>query len=209
MRVVLGGTFDPVHIGHLAMATELAEVLEVDKIALMPCYQAVHKGAVAASPQQRLAMLKLAIKGNSSLVLDEREITRQAASYTFDSLQEIRQEVGSQPLVLAMGTDAAAQLPTWRCAELFADYCHIVVVQRPGEVSGADLSALTTLGFSVAASIAGLRQQSAGRVIALSLRQLDISSSDVRYRLQHGKSVRYLLTGAVASYICDNSLYTN
>jgi len=215
MKVVLGGTFDPVHVGHLRMATELAEVLAVEAVDLMPCYQAVHKSSVSADSEQRLAMLKLSLANDSCLRVDDREIMRKSQSFTIDSLREIKREIGTETLVLAMGTDAAMQFSSWKNAEVFSTLCHIVVIQRPGLDCHLKDSSFESLGFRVAGNIEesieegidAMHGLESGLVASAQLNSFEVSSSDIRERVREGKSIRYLVAGAVEAYICDNALY--
>lgn len=207
MKVVFGGTFDPVHVGHLRMATELVSELGVNSVDLMPCYQAVHKDSVSASAESRLEMLKLATAHDSCLNVDEREIRRGCPSYTIESVREMRQELGDQALSIVMGTDAARGLRTWRQAEQLSKQTHIVVVKRPGELEGDIKQCLEQLGFEWVMSANYLHEQPGGLALMLDLTQLDISSTAIREAVRKNKSIRYLVIGAVEDYICDNALY--
>ena len=128
---IFGGTFDPVHLGHLSVAWEAAELLDAD-VRLMPASVPPHRPAPAADAAQRAAMLRAALQEQSRLTLDTRELERSGPSYTIDTLIELRAEHGDRPLVLLLGADAFAGLPTWhRWRELF-DLAHIGVLSRPG-----------------------------------------------------------------------------
>ena len=129
---ILGGTFDPVHIGHLRVAWEAAEALDAE-VRLMPAHVPPHRPQPQASAAHRVAMLRLALAGQSRLALDERELSRPGPSYTVDTLRELRREIGSQrPLLLLVGADAYAGLPSWHdWLELYA-LAHLVVLTRPG-----------------------------------------------------------------------------
>jgi len=214
MRVIFGGTFDPVHIGHLRMANELATALSVAEVSLMPCYQAVHKQGVGASSQHRLNMLALAAERDSAIILDDRENRRTKESYTINSLRELRQEYGSESLCLAMGTDSAQTLPSWFQVEAFSKLAHIIVISRPGTqysqaAEHALVSQLETLGFIQTESLNELKEIPAGKFMLVKLSALDISSTYIRNRIKQGLSIRYLVTDAVRDYICDNALYQN
>ena len=214
MKVVFGGTFDPVHIGHLRMANALVETLSVEKVSLMPCYDAVHKQDVSVSSRHRLNMLKLALQEDCRLELDGRECRRKKASYTIDSLRELRLELGEEPLCFVLGTDAVNDLSSWFKVEEFSQLTHLVVVGRPskqGEVMIKTLIAerLESLGFSFATSSSGLNEVSSGRFMFVDLPLLDISSTYIRNRIKQGLNIRYLVTDAVRGYICDNALYQN
>lgn len=214
MKVIFGGTFDPVHVGHLRMANTLAEFLLVEEVSMMPCYDAVHKCSVGASSEHRLNMLALAIKSDALLALDERECRRGEASYTIDSLLELRRELGDESLCLVMGADAANSLPSWLRVEEFSKLTHVVVISRP-ETQGVSLNQeaiaekLESLGFSLAMLLSELKEVSVGRFIFIDLPLLDISSTYIRNRIKQGLSIRYLVTDAVRGYICDNTLYQN
>lgn len=201
MKTVLGGTFDPVHIGHLRLALELAELLS-SPVDLMPCYGAVHKDGVSASPQQRLEMLRLAVRGEPLLGVDAREIARQRPSYTIDSLRELRAEQGGEPVNLVIGSDNLTQLPGWKDAQEYAGLCHLIVVHRPG----FEVSDVLPEGF-VRAPLDELNASPCGRICCVPIRGLDVASTQVRQCLAAGRSIRYLVTDAVHGYICDNALY--
>lgn len=225
MKVVFGGTFDPVHVGHLRLGTALAEALRVETVDLMPCHVPVHKASVSATPAQRLKMLELALIGDPVLRIDDRELASNEPSYSIHSLRQIRSEIGDEPLVLAMGTDSLKGLPSWFQSDAFAKVCHIVVVDRPEaadmavgdarDVSGAhvvvDSSPVKVvsdeLGFRLATEPRALFESSCGSMLSLRLNLLDVSSSDMRSLIAEGRSVRYLTPSAVCDYICDNALY--
>lgn len=214
MRVIFGGTYDPVHLGHLRMANALTEALSVTEVSLMPCYGAVHKQGVGASSQHRVNMLKLAVMDDDSIAMDCRESRRGKDSYTIDSLYELRGELGDESLCFVMGMDAASSISSWHCVNEFSKLTHIVVVNRPGpQEKCLDQAALIEeflcLGFSLAKSIAELKAASAGKIFFIDLPPLDISSTYIRNRIKQGLSIRYLVTDAVRRYICDNALYQN
>jgi len=205
MRVVFGGTFDPVHNGHLRMATELAQVLEVGHIDLMPCYLPVHKASVSASSADRERMLALATAEDPLLTIDSREIFNQGPSYTIESVRAIKQEIGREPLVLAMGGDSALQLDSWYCASELSTYVHLAVMERPG--FQVDSKILESLGFCLSEGPASLSVRESGSAVVVRLNLLQISSTYIRRCVHEKKSIRYLVPDAVANYICDNELY--
>ncbi len=208
MRVIFGGSFDPVHIGHLRMATELAEYLELPRVDLMPCAVPVHKRALGAGAADRLAMLELSIENNPRLGIDCRELERSEPSYSIGSLRAVREQT-DEPLVLAMGSDSAAGLAAWREAECFADLCHLVVIERP-DAAGRSAhwqDVVRRLRFHEVSDRAALSQAPAGLYLPLTLNLLDISSTFIRNAVTQNRSIRYLVTDAVERYICDNGLY--
>ncbi len=132
MKIFMGGTYDPVHIGHLRMALELGELLLSD-VHLLPCFEPVHRGEPGATSAQRLEMLNLATENESALVVDPREILRKGPSYTVDSLRNIREQYGpDESIVLVLGTDAFNGLPNWHQWLEITKLAHIVVLTRPG-----------------------------------------------------------------------------
>lgn len=205
MYVFMGGSFDPVHLGHLRIAAEVAEYLDAP-LHLLPCKEPVHKKAAWAGPDQRLEMLELAVAGDKRLVVDDRELRRASASYTIDTLMELKQTIGL-PVVMAVGSDSALALASWRKAQEFSKLCHLLVLKRPGSSHAALPSVLEALKFQTTATVQDLCSVDAGMAMELEVSQLDISSSDLRERVRQKKSIRYLVTGAVEGYICDNGLY--
>lgn len=208
MRAVFGGSFDPVHIGHLRMATELAEALDLDQVALMPCYQPVHKHGLGASAAQRLAMLERAVIDNPRLSIDRRELDRGAYSYSIDSVRSLREEAPG-PVIMVMGSDSAAGLASWREAEQFASQCHLVVIERPLPQGGEQSwkAVCEALGFCRVAQPQALHGADSGLYLPLRLNLLEVSSTFIRNAVKQNRSIRYLVTDAVERYICDNGLY--
>ena len=189
---IFGGTFDPVHLGHLSVAWEAAELLEAD-VRLMPASVPPHRPAPTADAAQRAAMLRAALQEQSRLTLDTRELERHGPSYTIDTLIELRAEHGDRPLVLLLGADAFAGLPTWhRWRELF-DVAHIGVLSRPG----VDVTLPDVLEAEVAprriADAGVLRSLPAGKLIELAVTPLEISATRIRELLAAGRDPRYLL----------------
>jgi nicotinate-nucleotide adenylyltransferase len=197
---VLGGTFDPVHIGHLRVAWEAAEALDA-QVRLIPAQVPPHRSPPVASAAQRVQMLRFALQGQERLVLDTRELEREGPSYTFDTLRSLRDEFGAeQPLILLLGADAFAGLPSWhRWRELF-ELAHIVVLTRPGHA----LMWAEELAASVAprrvASAHTLRDTPAGCVFELAVTPLEISASQVRALLASGRDPRWLLPDALCEH---------
>lgn len=190
---IFGGTFDPVHLGHLRVAWEAAEQLDAD-VALVPASVPPHRPQPVASAGQRVAMLRAALAGQQRLRLDERELRRSGPSYTVDTLIELRSEIGpTRPLVLLIGADAWAGLPSWhRWTELFA-LAHIGVLTRAGHpvAEPAELAAAASaLRTDQPADIAS---SACGRVIGLRVSALEISATRIRDDLAAGREPRYLV----------------
>ena len=190
--VLFGGTFDPVHIGHLRVALEAAEILDAD-VRLMPANTPPHRAAPVANASQRIAMLERAIEGQKRLSVDARELNRDGPSYTLDTLVELRGELPrDQPIALLLGDDAFSGLPTWhRWRELF-DLAHIVVMTRPGH--GGELSReLADEVYRRRADVGAVAGAVAGCVVHIAVTPLEISASHVRRILASGQDVRWLV----------------
>lgn len=191
---VFGGTFDPVHLGHLRAAWEASEQLAAD-VLMMPARVPPHRPPTVASAEQRVEMLAAALRGQSRLRLDERELRRDGPSYTVDTLVELRTERGPRrPLVLLVGADAFAGLDRWhRWQDLF-ELAHVGVLTRPGASTPPPSQALASFVQPRLASVdADWRESPAGAVLSLPVTPLEISASAVRALLREGRSPRYLL----------------
>lgn len=196
---ILGGTFDPVHLGHLRVAWEAAESLDAE-VRLMPAHVPPHRPAPLASAAQRVAMLEAALAGQQRLTLDTRELRRDGASYTVETLRELRGELpATQALILLLGADAFAGLPTWhRWRELF-EHAHIVVLTRPGHNAPLPPELAVEIAPRRVASRAELRLAAAGKVLDLPVTPLEISASAVRALLAAGRDPRWLLPDALCA----------
>jgi nicotinate-nucleotide adenylyltransferase len=207
---ILGGTFDPIHFGHLRLAQEVADALSLSEVRFIPGGTPPHRAAPHSSAQHRVAMVRLAIEDNPLFVLDERETRRDGPSYTFDTLAALRAELGAaQPLVLIMGADAFTAFNRWhRWRDIFA-LAHIAVAHRPGAalmqindtaLQQAFLQRRTDNGEAV-------HRAPAGCVIEVPITALDISATAIRGLLQARRSARYLMPPAVLEYIEHNYLF--
>ncbi len=208
MLGVYGGTFDPVHFGHLRTAFEVAETLGLERVHMIPCHVPPHRGEPTASPAQRRDMMALALAGQSRLVLDTRELDRPGPSYMVDTLASLRSEFGEDvPLCLILGRDALAGLPGWHRWRRLTELAHLVVMARP-QAPGrlpADLEA--HLAGREARDRRELAGAPAGRLLSCSVTQLDISSTHIRALLRGGRSPRYLLPDPVLDVILQQGLY--
>lgn len=205
---LLGGSFDPIHIGHLRLALEIYQGVGLDKVILMPSGVPPHRPPPVASATQRLALVKAAITGEAGLAIDERELRRGGPSYTIDTLISLRAELGAQPLCLIVGMDAFAGLNTWRRWRELLDYAHIIVAQRPAQAARVlprEVDEL--LGERRVNAPSELRGCPAGAMLCWPVTQLDISSSQLRAWLAQGRSVRYLVSDAVHTLIRAQQLY--
>ncbi len=206
---LMGGTFDPVHIGHLRAALEAAQALNAT-VRLMPSQVPPHRPQPLASAAQRLRMLEIAITGRPELQIDARELQRIGPSFSVDTLIALRAEVGDKrPLALIVGADAFAGLPSWsRWLQLF-DLAHIVVLTRPGAATAADwpeaLHAQTDVRRCTDA--AELQTVASGKVFALAVTPLAISATAVRECFGRGEVPHWLVPSEVLAYIEREGLY--
>jgi len=194
---LFGGTFAPIHNGHLRLAIELKERLQLARVHVVPGAHPPHRAAPAVPPQRRLEWTRLACEGEPGLFVDDCEIRRSGPSYTFDTLRELRGECGGAPLVLLLGDDAANSLHTWhRWRELF-DLAHLVFVERPYEPPAPAPELAAFLRGRRAAAAADLLLRPAGTWMSVSIPPLAISSTRIRGLLAAGRSIRGLVPEAV------------
>ena len=213
LLVCYGGTFDPVHNGHLAVARAARDALDAD-VALVPAHDPPHKGPTRADATQRAEMLDLALAGETGLSVDRRELRRDGPSYTFDTLGELRRELGvAAPIAWLIGADSLLQLHAWhRWRELF-DRAHLVAVQRPG--SQVDARRLREQAPDVLAEIAdrwlppqALAETAHGGFALLPMAELrPESSTELRRRIGEDRDWRGWVPPAVAAYIVRHGLY--
>jgi nicotinate-nucleotide adenylyltransferase len=204
---VFGGTFDPVHFGHLRAALEVQELAGLQGVRLIPAAIPPHRESPDASAAHRLAMLERAAAGQQGFSVDDRELRRNGPSYTVDTLRSLRDDLGPAPLCLILGMDAFQGLADWYRWELIPELAHLVVACRPGApvpTQGAAAALLAERRCEHPADLAAMR---AGRVLLLGITQLDISASDIRQRIAEGRSARFLAPDPVCLYINRHGLY--
>lgn len=207
---IFGGTFDPVHFGHLRAALELMEGLGLEQVRLVPASVPPHRDEPGAGPDQRLAMVRAAAASQAGFVVDERELRRSGPSYMVDTLQSLREEFGQRPLCLLLGLDAYLGLPKWHRWERIIELAHIVVAHRPGwRLDGVreGREAALHLLDERCGEAGSLAEAPAGRVVLHPVTQLDISATDIRRRVREGRSARFLLPDAVWDIILKEQLY--
>ena len=204
---ILGGTFDPVHIGHLRSALEVAELMALDELRLLPNARPPHRDTPQVSAQDRLAMVRRAVEGADRLSVDARELARDKPSYTIDTLESIRAELGADDqLFLVLGWDAFCGLPGWHRWEELLQHCHILVLQRPdADVEPPD--ALRNLLAARSESDPTTLPGPAGHISFVWQTPLAVSATQIRQLLASGKSARFLVPDAVLAYIDAHALY--
>jgi len=202
---ILGGTFDPIHYGHLRSAIDVAEQLNLERIQLIPSARPPHREQPQATPEQRLEMLHLAVKDHDLFKVDDRELHRSGESYTVDTLLSLRQEYPDSPLYLILGTDAFSHIQSWHRWDELLDLAHIVVMQRPMHVSAMSERLQTWYQQHVATK--GDETLLAGRVWSVGVAQLDISATAIRQKVSQGLTPLFLLPDAVIQFIDTLKLY--
>jgi len=207
---ILGGTFDPIHIGHLRLAIEAADACRLREVRLIPAGTPPHRPPPRAPAWQRLQMARLAAANCPGLIVDDREASKDRPCYTVETLAEMREELGDDvPLCLIVGADAFGDLPTWhRWRDLFA-LAHFIIARRPGAGDAPWPEALRAECVErIRPGWKDLATAPAGRVVSIEIPLLDISASGIRARLAAGGNVRYLLPDPVLDYIQTNNKYS-
>jgi len=199
MIVVYGGTFDPVHIGHLRLAFEALEELQAEQLRFLPCHIPPHRPRPLAEAELRAQWLETAISGVARFALDCREMVRPEPSYSIVTLRELRCELGpSTPLVWLIGEDALGGLPDWHESAALWEYCHFAVLRRP---TTEDRGALQQRYADRLCAAHALRHTQAGRIAWLDNTLLDVSASAIRARTARGLSARFLVPDAILSAV--------
>ena len=204
---LLGGTFDPIHIGHLRPAIEARDAIGLAEVRLIPNHIPPHRANPHCSSEQRLAMVRLAAAENRHFVVDERELWRDKPSYTIDTLIELRQELPDTPLCFLMGMDSLLGLPGWHRWRELLDYAHLVVSTRPGWQPDYPAELAELLARHQVKEVAALHRQRAGHIWLASNQPIELSATRLRELLAAGEDPRYLLPVPVAHYIDQQGLY--
>lgn len=207
LLAVFGGTFDPVHFGHLRPALEVAEILGLDQVRLVPARVPPHRGDPGTSSEHRLAMLERALAGQDRLVVDRRELDREGPSYSVDTLASLRAEFPDHALALVVGEDAFASLSSWHRWSELTELGHLVVMTRPGAQRVLDAALEDLSARCRVPDAATLRRSPAGGLLVADVTPLDISASGIRQLLAAGRDPRWLLPDAVLDYIREHGLY--
>lgn len=204
-----GGTFDPIHYGHLRSVSALAECVSLQQVTIMPNNVPPHRPQPLASSQQRKEMVELAIAGNPLFKLDCRELRRSTPSWTVETLEQIRKEQGSaRPLAFIIGQDSLLSLHRWHRWEALLDLCHLLVCQRPGYALTMDTPEQQAwLNDHRASCAAELHSAPAGKIFLAQTPMYDISATAIRQRLAQRLSCEDLVPAPVLDYIHHHHLY--
>lgn len=206
-----GGTFDPLHRGHLEPVQALARTLQLSQVRLMPNNVPPHRPQPIASAAQRAEMVRLACAANPLFVPDLRELQRSTPSYTIETLEEVRREIGPrQPLAFIIGQDSLLTLPSWLRWQELTDYAHLLVCARPGYARHPAETAFSRwLDARLTTDPHALHRRPAGAVFLADTPELPISATAIRQRLQHGQPCDDWLSPEVATYIAQHRLYSS
>ncbi|NNC24517.1 nicotinate-nucleotide adenylyltransferase [Salinisphaera sp. USBA-960] len=205
---VLGGTFDPIHHGHLRLALETAEQLHLDEVRMIPNGQPPHRDAPAASAEQRAHWVNLATAPEPRLTMDSRELRRAGRSYTVDTLADMRAEWPNRPLCLIMGRDVFADLPSWHHWRELFELAHIALIDRGSSRPALAAEAAAELDIRYSDDPAILASRPAGAIIPIEPPTLAISASRIRALLAAGASPRYLLPDTVLEELMTTNVYS-
>ena len=210
---IFGGTFDPIHYGHLRVAEEIVETVGLQKMYFVPAGMPRLRHSPVASPQHRVEIVRLAIQKNPDFVLDEREIYRDGVSYSIDTVREFKQEFGEEVrLCFILGADAFIKLPEWNNWKELFNLCHFIVSTRPGytltlikELLSKELREECSQRW--VSNTESLKKDTSGLIFIASTTMLDISATSIRAHIAAGRSVRHLVPSVTVNYISENKLY--
>ncbi|MCF2857906.1 nicotinate-nucleotide adenylyltransferase [Pseudoalteromonas sp. SMS1] len=208
MIAIFGGTFDPIHKGHLNMAKQCVEELSLDTLRFLPNATPVHKQGPSISAAHRLDMLYTAIADNPKFALDDRELRRTEPSYSVLTLQELRDEFPTQPIAFLMGMDSFNSLDKWFQWEKITQLCHVVVYRRPGDEYNPTPALETYLKNAEVLTPSALNAHPFGKCYFLTGTPFSAASSDIRAAIKAGENVEPWLSTNVLTYINKNELYT-
>lgn len=206
---IFGGTFDPIHYGHLRTAFELLQALRFDEVRFMPCGDPPHRGMTLAPAALRLDMVRLATCDEPNFVVDDRELRREGPSYSVDTLASLREEFPGRSLCLITGMDAFLELPTWHRWDEILDFAHIVVAHRPGWRVPDEGALGTLLAERRTARARDLHERLRGNIYVHAVTQLEIASTEIRSLVAEGYDPRYLMPDSVRDAILESSCYTS
>lgn len=204
---LLGGAFDPVHYGHLRLALDCMQILNLEEVRFIPCKLPVHKEKTFGTPEQRLSLLRLAIEPVKSFFVDDRELRRDTSSYMIETVQSLRQEFKQRPLCLLLGSDAFLALDQWKAWQELLDYVHIVVGMRAGSPFLLTEVLTDFIAQHQLNDPEDLHHRLHGGIYIQNVSQLMISASDIRSQIAAHWDVRFLLPDSVYQYIQEHQLY--
>ena len=194
---IYGGSFDPVHLGHLQTATSIKNELDIDRLLMLPCFEPVHKNSLHYTSKQRIQMLDLAIKEFNSLEIDTREILRGGNSFMIDTLLDLKESFKNESICLIIGMDSFIKFKTWKNWDEFSKLIHLVVLPRNGDQPVS--KTLTT--FETVENIDKLESNSSGHLYFSNSQMIDISSSAIRGKIAANQNLDNLLPISIINFL--------
>ena len=205
---VFGGTFDPIHFGHLESAAAVRDFLGVTQVKLVPSFVPPHREDPSPTPIQRLSMLRIATCGDNRLEVDDREISRQGISYTADTLASFRSELGQTvPLYFVLGIDAFCTIHEWRCWRSLTDIAHLIVLDRPGYSREIATEVLSWSKDRLVDTCKAMKGQAFGAVCLVNLVQIDVSATQIREMLKAGIRPMGKMPDKAIDFAIEHGLY--
>ncbi len=204
---ILGGVFDPIHYGHLRLALDFLQILNLSEVRFVPCKSPVHKSTLTATPQHRLALLHLAIDAIPQFHIDDRELKRETPSYMIETVRSLRKDYPNTPLCLLLGSDAFLSLDQWKDWRQLLDSVHLVVGLRAGTPFLLNEELSHFLSDKQMEDADDLQKKLQGGIYIQNISQLAISSSDIRSQIFAKLDARFLLPDTVYDYILQHQLY--
>jgi nicotinate-nucleotide adenylyltransferase len=204
---ILGGTFDPIHLGHTWIAKAIINLINLDKILFVPCNQSPLKNQTVASAQDRLNMVKIAIKNKPKFLVDDCEIKRGGLSYTLDTLKTLKQVYPKNPLVFIIGIDAFNQFDEWEDRYEILKLAHLIIENRPGFLSVTSPKVMELLEKYQTKDAKDLQKQTAGLIYLIDIQPLPIAATQIRNLIKNHQSASNLVAKEVWKYIDRNQLY--
>jgi len=194
---IYGGSFDPVHLGHLQTAVSIKNELDIDRLFMLPCFEPVHKNSLNYTSKQRLQMLDLAIKEFNSLEIDSREILRGGSSFMIDTLLDLKESFKNESICLIIGMDSFINFKTWKNWNEFSKLIHLVVLPR----NGAQPVSKTLTTFKTVKNIVKLKSNSSGHLYFSNSQMIDISSSTIRGKIAANQNLDNLLPISIINFL--------
>ncbi len=204
---ILGGTFDPIHLGHLRMAIELYQALDLANVHIMPTNEPIYRKAPVASPAQRMQMVRLAVEHEPALFADDREIRRGGATYTIDTLLEMRAEMPDIPFCLLLGIDAFLGFTSWHRYQEILSHAHLIIAHRPHYQLPLQGRIAEIVKQHQQKEISFIHENLVGGILLRPITALEISATDIRKQIAMGRNPRYLLPDNVYEYIRQDGIY--
>ncbi len=205
---LLGGTFNPIHFGHLNLANCLVDYLQVESVRMIPCAIPPHRETPSVSAEQRLAMLQLAIDGHPLLTSDDLELRKSTPSYSIETVQQIRQQVGEEtPLFFCIGMDSLLTIDSWHHWQQLLDYCHLAICPRPGYKLPIKGHLAEWIEQNLCDDIERVKTLAQGCLHLCKIPLKDISSTAIRDSIKCAQSIDHLTPKSVVNFITKHSLY--